>query len=379
MNWIYFIEPLEATANISVNVPLTGYAFDNLLISLTVPNAASTEIKLTKTSRSSFLLGESEDAVYALDRNSDDQITLNLSLAELKQQITTFALSVKTSDDAKTSNIEFAITPDYHNRNAVFVVGSPRSGTTAVGNAIQRAYQVKSHGESHMAELLSNLVQQTKDYATATNQAKNKGTLTWEVPAIYLKAQLLENFRALYASYYPQQVIIDKTPGIPMITALPLLFQAFPNAKVVYCQRRALENIASRLRKFPNSTFEQHCRQWVVTIRRWKQAKQIINAFVPSNTPWNIEIEQLNLATRPEQELTRLAELLRLNVASTKRMIRYLEKSSPQQTGSSPDTSVDVASLGWSEEQVQFFYDTCSEEMALNGYSLDSAYFLEKS
>lgn len=372
MQWSYFT---EATGNsVQLISPSVGYAFNTLKLKFKL--SGNVTLSVSRTSQSSFLKQNSEIVSECSVDQQQNSITCEFDLSKLKLNITTYKLSFVTGQDSST--LELALTPDTYGRNAVFVVGSPRSGTTAIGNTIQRALNVKSHGESHMAELVDGLIVKATEYVTQSKAANNKGTLAWEVPAIFVKAQLMDNFRQLYASYYPQKILIDKTPGIPMLEALPTLLQIYPNAKVVYCQRRGIENIDSRMRKFKDVSFATHCKQWVNSINKWASVKKAINEITNKKNQWFIEIEQFELATDPVSSLTRISHFLDLKKQALNRMQVYLENSSPQKTSSSPSQTSDLQSIDWTQENKETFLSICANTMVNNGYSLDTRYFLNK-
>ena len=372
MNWSYFIE--TNAEKVKLKSPLVGFAFDQLSLTFEKPAQLVLNTDVNHTSRSNFL--DPLDTTWGSEVSiTDKQINWQINLADRNQQITTFEI-VFSDASGKKEVFSLALTPNRYHRDIVFVVGSPRSGTTVVGNAIQRGLQSRAHGESHMAELFQSLTEQASQYVESSAAAQNKGTLAWEVPAIMIKAQLLESFRAIYASFYPQKIIVDKTPGNKMLESLPLLFQVYPNAKVIYCQRRGLENVASRLRKFPGATFEQHCKQWATSVNIWRRSMRKISDMLVINKPWFVEVEQFRLACSPEQELEKVVELLALKRPAKARMLRYINEASPQKTGLSPAHAETFESLDWSPEQQQIFMQWCGDAMTNCGYSLDADYFV---
>ncbi|WP_394128926.1 sulfotransferase [Shewanella maritima] len=253
-----------------------------------------------------------------------------------------------------------------------FIVGSPRSGTTVVGNAVQDAYKVKSHGESHISELFEQMLTTATQFVTKSAAARAKGTLTHSVSDVHMQSLLLENLRQLHRDMYGNAIVIDKTPGGPMIAALPMLLKVYPQAKVIYCKRRAIENVASRLKKFPKVSFTAHCKQWRNTHHQWNNAKNdIIKTHNRKN--WFCVVEQYLLETQVEKESAKVARLIGLNSDQKQRFTGYFKHNSPQRTSKGGTMSLD--GINWSEDQKSTFMTICGKEMVRQKYSLDESYF----
>jgi hypothetical protein len=256
-----------------------------------------------------------------------------------------------------------------------FIVGSPRSGTSAVGKLVQLAYDINSHGEAHVAQAFQELIEQANAFFTHSSAALDKGTLVQAVPALYIEAQLVLNLRELYHRFYPGQAIVDKTPGIKMLECLPLLLKAFPHANVIYCQRRGIENISSRMRKFVNVPFEGHCRQWKRSISVWQKLKNTIARDL-GHSDWCVQIEQFDLAKTPAAIIEKLLVFLDIPLNNQNKLQRYLERNAPQKTGNKPEEVYSLQSIKWTQEQKALFLLHCEDLMQSNGYSLDESYYL---
>ena len=252
------------------------------------------------------------------------------------------------------------------------IVGSPRSGTTAVGNAVQKAFAEQGHGESHIAELFQKLLDSCEQYVTSSPAARSKGTLTHQVSQVHMQSLQFESLRSLHRDFYGEEIVIDKTPGGPMIQALPLLMKVYPQAKVIYCKRRGLENIASRLKKFPKVSFLAHCKQWRNTHHMWCKAKEQIT-YEHNRKSWFCVIEQYLLATNVDSESRKIAEHLAFTPEQHQALVGYLRHESPQKSASNDALSLET--IKWTEEQKLIFMDICSKEMNRQKYSLDETYF----
>lgn len=258
--------------------------------------------------------------------------------------------------------------------NVVFVVGSPRSGTTAVGKALRKGLAAKAHGESHVVEGIGLMLRQAEQFFLHSRTAVVSNNLVNIVPASMLLAEHIKMLRSLYQLYYGTQVHLDKTPGIPMLEHLPLVFVAWPNAKVIFCKRRVLENVASRLIKFPKVSFEAHVKQWKQSFVTWRQSRQQISQLLKRHD-WFREVEQKQLSDYPQICCDELSQFLGLNVAQTKRVMKSFTQDKPEQTSGGQRQSKALHEYPWSEHQKQFLLEKCEQELRNQGYSLDSHYY----
>jgi hypothetical protein len=361
--WNYFV---DSNSQSFIEGTQTGTCSEALKLKI-APALVGGQLTVQLASHSSLLNGKKNLFFEQLGGS-----TLTVPLSQLENRVQVIKVSIEK--DESTNECFIALIPISDHPKVCIVVGSPRSGTTVVGNMIQQAYEVKAHGEAHLAELFSNLIALTNEHVTKSSAALNKGTLVWEVPPVLLKAQLIKQLRDVYITYYGNNAIVDKTPGIPMLQALPLLLLAFPHAKVVYCQRRGIENVASRMRKFPKVKFEGHCRQWTQSIKVWLRVKRRISALLGRND-WFVEVEQFHLATFPKSVTQTIGEFLGTDNSSITRMFDYQAKKSPQVTGGKPSDITSLEKLNWTDEQKTFFTEHCGAIMNEMGYSLDESYF----
>ena len=83
---------------------------------------------------------------------------------------------------------------------------------------------------------------------------------------------------------------VDKTPGgTSMVEACPSLLEIFPRATFIFCKRRGIENVLSRLNKFKGGAFEAHCQGWAQTMETWLQVAPLLGQSA-------IEVDQTDMA-----------------------------------------------------------------------------------
>lgn len=368
MQWSYFIDEIVTLSSFSN--ACTGLANANLALNVNLSYGKLISAEATFLSHSALLNGDKKYQYLSVEQETN---SLVFDLIPLENRVNVFKVSVVCEHKTFTCNIAFL--PAIDLPQAVFVLGSPRSGTTVVGNMVQRGLQVKSHGESHMAELLQNLVTTVTEYVKGAPAATNEGTLTWEVSPTYVKALQIQQFRELYSTFYTGPVLIDKTPGVPMLNTLSLLFLVYPNAKVVYCKRRGIENVASRMRKFADVPFEGHCNQWKQAFTIWRRNKRHLNNELLKHKGWFIEVEQFTLLKDAAPLIKQLADFLALPESAYVKMLNYQASETPQKTSDEGGVPKSLVDMNWTNEQKQRFEEICGTEMERAGYSLTEHYF----
>lgn len=261
-------------------------------------------------------------------------------------------------------------------KKVVLIVGSPRSGTSALGKALRKALGANAHGESHVIEGVNRLVNLAADFFQKSKTATIQGNLVNAIPQTLILAEQLTMLRRIYRKYYGDLVHLDKTPGIPMLESLPLAILAWPNARVVFCKRRGMENISSRLSKFPLVPFGNHLRQWRQSFVMWRTSKMKINKLLKHNN-WFIEVDQFDMAIKPEEITRSVASLLDLNSGQQKNLLAQLGSDDrPEQTSIHTSHARSIEQFGWTAEQIQKFKNECGKEMLNQSYSYDEKYYM---
>lgn len=371
-NWTYYVSSIEDKLY-TLNMPSVGFVNGVLDLKLTLAQAKNTEVVVCDGLFSRNSVMDSTVVFRAVSGNQ--QANVSIDLRNFQAEIQVFDIWLLDSQGKSLKAAKLICLPLKQPMPEVcFVVGSPRSGTTAVGKLVQLAYDVKSHNEAHVGEIFSKLVKSATEYFSHSSAAMSQMTLTQQVSPHFVEAQLVLNLRDLYLRYYPNQNVVDKTPGVAMIESLPLMLKAFPNAKFVYCKRRALENIVSRLIKFEKVPFEGHCRQWNRSIVLWQQIKNHLQKLQLQDTRF-IEIEQFELANNADHVIGELLEFLQVDTGRFGRLTKYVKNNSPQKTSDSSSKALRFDELKWTNEQKEFFLSTCGKAMEKMGYSLDESYY----
>ena len=103
---------------------------------------------------------------------------------------------------------------------------------------------------------------------------------------------------------HPYPLWFDKSGHAEMIPAIPILRRLWPDSVYIFCKRRAIENVASRLKKFPAHDFERHCAGWAKTMAAWRGVRPELPPEI------YLEVDQQDLIRDTEAISTRIAEPL---------------------------------------------------------------------
>jgi hypothetical protein len=245
----------------------------------------------------------------------------------------------------------------------VFVLGSVRSGTSAMGMALRKTGRYAGHGEGHLITLLPELLETTAAHYRRDRQhgASGQFTMLASVPPRMIQDGLQAMFTAITRAQFLTGNWMDKTPGVAMIQAAPLLRRVWPGSRFIFMKRRGIDNIESRRRKFPDIDFADHCAAWADAMLAW-------HAIRAELAPVSVEIDQLTMARQPNEVVDEVADLLTLTEDETARMLRALNTDRPQRTAGSLADSADRRALDWTNEQRQQFETICGDAMRQFGY-----------
>jgi hypothetical protein len=256
-------------------------------------------------------------------------------------------------------------------RHPLFILGAARSGTTAVTQALLKATPYQGYGEGHVLDLLAELyVTLDRFYLFKAEALSNphRPTTIGHVPIQFFRDGFDNLALEAMRSVFPPGAWLDKTPTANMIHIAGQLRRIWPQAKFIYLKRRAFENVASRTRKFVDTSFEVDCREWAGAMQAWR-------GVLPQLQGCALQLDQLYVARVPDQAAHEIADFLALDPAQTERLRQTLSADWPERTGDTFSRVYDPVELGWSEEQWQVFNDICGVELDALGYSRGPSYF----
>jgi len=249
----------------------------------------------------------------------------------------------------------------------VFVVGSARSGTTAMASAL---LGIGYHGfrEGNFLPLIASINQEVDRHFATFSKGGHK-TLVSLVDQAALKSSIAAVLAFCEAQLNPMAPWLDKSGNHTMIEAIPYLLETWPEAVFIFSKRRGIENIISRLKKFPTHNFEYHCKDWARIMKAWRDARTKLDRRI------YLEIDQQMLITAPTSASDRLAKFLNLSDTQRDDLGAIFTKARPQETSDGSASRVYALDTLWTETQRGIFQDICGPEMEAFGYSNDESYW----
>lgn len=249
----------------------------------------------------------------------------------------------------------------------VFIVGSPRSGTSALVTAL---WDIGYHGfgEGHFLDLLQRI-----DFVVDDHFSPSVGTdpaaMLGNIDKRDLKRRIFEAFRTTVNDLHPNEPWFDKTHHPPMIASIPIIRELWPGSVFVFAKRRGIENVISRLKKFPDESFEDACSSWAKSMAQWRTIREQLppGCF--------FEVEQRDMIKQPERTARSLCAFLQVDEGAFPAAYIAMSTQRPEESaqGSAAKT-FSLAETGWTVEQTETFLKHCETEMKEFGYTMDERY-----
>ena len=249
----------------------------------------------------------------------------------------------------------------------VFIVGSPRSGTSVLASSLHRAGYF-GYNEGNFLSLIRVIEFQVDRFFGAQGSTHPK-VLTTHVDRDELVMALSRVLATTAESKQERSPWFDKTGSMQMVESMPILHSIWPNARFIFAKRRGLENVVSRVIKFPRHSFEYHCAGWAGTMEAWRNVRNK-HPGLPG-----LEVDQRDISDAPEATANLIGDFLALSPAARLKVVETMTRDRPQET--QPGTSARVLTLqetGWSDEQIAIFERECGPQMRAYGYTTDATY-----
>jgi hypothetical protein len=259
----------------------------------------------------------------------------------------------------------------------IFVVGSVRSGTSIVGQALTQVLG-GGHGffEGNVTGLLTSVADAVDGYYrnfTPEFLQPSGGFQISQLPKEWMKASLqqfviAEFARPILAS--GSAVWVDKSPdGNPLaekVRACSVLAKAFPQAKFVFCRRNGVENLASRMRKWPEATFINQCYGWAGVMEAWAKVR-------PELAGRYCEVDQYTLVEDPKRVADDLANVLGATEQERDGLLAFFTGGNLEQTSESREQPPrTVAEIDWDLMRKWIFLAICGPSMGRYRYRIGS-------
>lgn len=233
----------------------------------------------------------------------------------------------------------------------LFLMGSPRSGTSQLGSTLTKVLALPWLGEGHAAPLFASAA----DSLSGDSNAENG--LVRHLARQNFRQIAIEAAKNAYFHMHGSASFVDKTPGMKMILAAPFLNECFPGSYFVFQRRNPVANILSRMVKFGGS-FEAHCRDWAGAMDAWLKVRPLL--------PHHVEVQQEEMLEAPERVAKRLADYIGLP-GCAEGICQSLKTDYLERTGAGAGQT-DHLRAGWTQEQVAAFERICGPAIRAFGY-----------
>jgi hypothetical protein len=273
------------------------------------------------------------------------------------------------AQEKPSRSLKLPLPPVDMSQHPVFVLGAARSGTSGVAQALLRSGWYEGEKEGFAIQALWTLIDATHAYYDTRKRDVASATMIHDVPKTHIIGGLRGLFAHLGRELYPSGRWIDKTPTSDMIRLAPILKEIFPNGKFIFMRRRAIENILSRQRKFPEVSLATHCADWAQVMSAWLEVRDRLGAAA-------IEMDQLAAAAQPDKTSATLIDFLGLPKINGRRFAEALKFDRPETTSDAFASVHDLLSLDWTMADKGTLLSVCGDLMREYGYSLDRTYFL---
>ena len=250
----------------------------------------------------------------------------------------------------------------------VFILGTTRSGTSAVLRGLLATGRYAGAGEGHYLELLGDFLSTLDNYYDAHREAllPGVGTVLKDLSIDTVRDKIERIFIDIASRMFPNRYWVDKTPTIGMIDLAPTFLTMWPNARFIYMKRRGIENIASKGRKF-NSEFTNRCVEWACAMNRWIEIRDNLEESA-------IEIDQIDLAMDPTSYANLIAKHIGLPLNNLLALTEMLVHNRPEATTDEFPLVLDFHEISWDRDSKTEFQRICGPTMERYGYTYDRRY-----
>ncbi len=250
----------------------------------------------------------------------------------------------------------------------VYILGSTRSGTSAVRNALAET-RYRGYGEGHLVQILVEMIATVRRERVSGQGAAIQGN---GLNALRERVMIRHFFHA-YERYLSESLgstlLMDKTPNIIPIQSAVDLYTFHQNATFLHCARRHVDNIQSKLKKFPNQSFISQCREWAECHLAWERAKPDLGESF-------FEFDFMDMVARRQETCEHIGDLLKLTPEEVTAFATYLENERPQ--SATPDRDLNrflkFSDMDWSDEDKDAFLRICVPVGEKLGYGLETYY-----
>jgi GT2 family glycosyltransferase len=258
----------------------------------------------------------------------------------------------------------------------VFVIGSPRSGTTVLATALAEHDQLWTSGESYFLFHLLRDGHAEGAFERSMEVPGPRWLRVEEVSRQELLAYLGMGLNALYTSRSGGRRWIDHTPLYTLVA--DTLAEAFPGASFIHILRDGREVVNSMLKfagsvEGDNARFIERTVPWANDVREacdaWRQHVEVATNFCEAHPDRAMVVRYEELVAEPRTTFREIHGFL--GVPDDPAPARYLTlRRINSSYGTGPRPSVDELWEGWDEDRRQVFTEVAGRAMHRCGYRL---------
>jgi len=244
----------------------------------------------------------------------------------------------------------------------ILVVGSPRTGTTALALGLTAA-GISGFAEGHLLMLFVRVEQAISKYYQDEASNNLPGTLLHAMPMPKLATAYRDLARSILDEAHGDKPWFDKTAHGGMVGALPFFRSVWPGAKIIFTKRRPIENLQSRLKKFPHMSFAEHCADLRYVFVTWANVREQIGNW--------LEVEQYDLVAECEATCKAITNFLGLDSKASEAFYQTVLNTQPERSAPSYEP-LKFANLNWDAAKKEIFIRELDEVMKLHNYGYES-------
>ncbi|MEP3633923.1 MAG: hypothetical protein ABJQ23_20830 [Shimia thalassica] len=246
----------------------------------------------------------------------------------------------------------------------VYVLGSTRSGTSAIRNGLSQT-RYMGYGEGHLAPILQDMIKAVRYHKAHGVGASVEGNGLYKLKTNVLLRYLFDGYERYLANEFKSANLLDKTPTIAPILLAPDLNTFHQRPKFVYCSRRHIDNIQSKMKKFPDRNIHQHCIEWAECNKAWLTVREQLNGNF-------LEFDFFDLVSDTKSISTQVGNYLDLDEEEVVSFQVYLDQKRPEAaTGRDLTKFLKLSSVDWTDSEKESFVNICGPVGDRLGYGME--------
>lgn len=246
----------------------------------------------------------------------------------------------------------------------ILIVGSPRSGTTALALGLSAA-GISGYFEGHFLMLFTRIEETIAKYYEDEAHNNVPGTLLHALAMNRVVGKYRHLARRMMDEVHDGKMWFDKTAHGGMIGNLPFFKSIWPEARIIFAKRRPIENLESRLKKFKHMSFADHCKDLKYIFNAWAAIRNELNGW--------IEVDQYDLVYNPAQVTKTIGDFLGFKEDATAAFRTTIENTHPEKTSGSY-VAKRFSELNWPQSDKELFVTELDQVMKLFRYGYDQYY-----